>query len=129
MTFDDRLAKARELVRIYVSECLISEEEIEHDVSEIVDTLLWLGREQSRRPTTFGDYVQSYLDTIEWGTERTVSMDSLSEDDQRRAKMWMKSMEDAQGIDPYAKRPSTVELLKRAEELKSLKIPEEDTEQ
>jgi DNA/RNA-binding domain of Phe-tRNA-synthetase-like protein len=54
-----------------------------------------------------------HLEYLEGDRADPPEVETLSEEDWPRARAWLKSLEAARGIDPYAERPSTDELLKR----------------
>lgn len=53
----------------------------------------------------------AYFDYLEGEREDPPLLELLDEDDRRRARGWIKSLNDARGIDPYARCPSVNEVM------------------
>ena len=64
----------------------------------------------SRRLSSF---LQDYLDYVEGLRDGAPLLDVLTDADRRAAEKWIESLEAARGVNPYAERPSTAELLAR----------------
>ena len=62
-----------------------------------------------------GISMNSYLDFLE-GHGDPSSLGDLTYEDQIEAEIWIASMNAARGIDPYASRPSTADLMALANE-------------
>lgn len=59
-------------------------------------------------PADFKEFVDAYLDYLE-GLRDEPAMAGLDQQAQREAEVWVQSIRDARGIDPYARRPALVE--------------------
>ena len=58
-------------------------------------------------------FQQGVFDYLEGLSDEPPSIEALPEPEKRAARSWLKSLAAARGIDPYAERPSTIELLPR----------------
>ena len=56
---------------------------------------------------------EAYLDFLEGSRFSPPSMDGLTTRERRTSEAFVKSTEDARGVDPYAERPSLVSILAR----------------
>lgn len=56
---------------------------------------------------------EDYLDYLDGERRAEPALESLTDDDRRAAELWIKSLNDARGIDPYAEAPSVGEVLER----------------
>ncbi len=65
---------------------------------------------------------QEYLDFIEGFRTDPPSTETLDENDRKSAERWIASLDAARGVDPFASRPSTAELLARAEERRQVDV-------
>lgn len=60
-------------------------------------------------------FYETYLEYMDGDRESAPSLQDLTESERHEAELWLRSLSDARGIDPYASRPSASELLARVD--------------
>lgn len=71
---------------------------------------------------TIDDFCEHHLDYREGLRADPPSLDRLSEGDRRTAEGWLRSLADAEGLDPRSELPSFEWLTARAAELRALSL-------
>lgn len=64
------------------------------------------------------NFREAYLEYLDGEHDAPPSMEGLSDSARQTVELWLKSLQDARGIDPFASRPSAAELHARIESSK-----------
>lgn len=69
------------------------------------------------QPKTYSAFCDAYLEYREGLSDSPPSLDNLSDEDRDEAQRWLRSLEEARGMDPFASPPSLAEVRARAREI------------